>query len=118
MERIVRHMSKLNRQVGIIMGNGRIVNFMERGNSFFKMGHIIWGRLSKVLLMVKGGIVIIMAAYMKARSRTIKPTDLEFIMTLSKDMNIMVSGKMMFHMEKESKSSKTVHIMKANSFME
>lgn len=118
MEHIVRHMSKLNRQVGIIMVSGKIVNFMVKDNSFFKMGHIIWGRLSKVLPMVKGGIVIIMAVYMKARYRTIKPTDWEFIMTLSKDMSIMASGKMMFHTEKENKSSKMVHIMKANFFME
>lgn len=117
MERTVRRINKLNRQVDIIMVNGRIVNFMVKENSFFKMGLIIWGRLSKVLPMDKGGIVIITAAYMKARYRTIKPMDWAFIMTLFKDMSIMESGKMMFHMEREKKSLKTVHIMKVNFFM-
>lgn len=99
------------------MANGRIANFMVRDNSSLKMAHIIWGHSLRGLLMEKEGIVITMVVYMKEKYRIIRPMDWGFIMTHFKDINTMVSGKMMCRMVRENRNFRMVHIMKANFFM-
>lgn len=100
------------------MASGKIVNFMAKGNSSFKMDLIIWELLYKVLHMVKVDIVIIMAVYIKVTYKIIRQMDWVFIMIHFKDISIMVSGKMMYHTVRENKNLKMALIMKENFYME
>ena len=67
--------------------------------------------------MGKVATAIIMDACMKGKSRIMRPMELVFIMTRTRDMSIMGSGRMMCHMERERKSFRMGRIMKESSFM-
>lgn len=100
------------------MVNGRIISFMARASSFFRMDLITWAPSCRESPMVKDVTATTMDVFMRGKSRTMRQTEWESIMTRIKGMSTMANGKMMSRMARARKSFKMGRIMKGSSFME
>jgi hypothetical protein len=100
--------------MGFIWENGKIISFMAKGSFILKMGRIIKGLLSKVMRLVKGGIFIIMAVFIKAELKIIKHLGMGHIMIHFKAISMKDIGYKTYLLDKQSKNSQTAHTTKDN----
>lgn len=103
---------------GSTLASGKIANFMERENFTSRMDHTTKEHSSMEVLLVKGDISSIMAAYMREKSKITNPMVLETIVIPFRVIIMRDSGTEILHREKEKKNFLMAPIMMANFYME